>query len=124
MKGMNVSLFPTLQAPHEARRRLAAIADDIDPVSRSEVETVVGQLVATSVAHGASKPIEMHLEVVDGEVRGVVDDQGPGTRALARARSGEDDTLVLRRIDGLVDDWGTDSAETRVWFRIGLRAAA
>jgi hypothetical protein len=124
MKGMNLTLFPTLQAPHEVQRRLAPIADAMDPDCRTDVESVVANLVATSVAHGASRPIEMHLEVVDGEVRGVVDDHGPGTRALARARNGEDDTLVLRRIDGLVDDWGTDSAETRVWFRIGLRAAA
>jgi anti-sigma regulatory factor (Ser/Thr protein kinase) len=121
---MDLTLFPTLQASGEARRELSPMADGMDQGSFSDLKLLVGELVKISVAHGASEPIDMHLELVDREVRGVFDDHGPATRAMVRAREGKDDSLVLRLIDGTVDDWGTDRGQTRIWFRMGVRPRA
>lgn len=118
---MRLSLFPTVQAPGEARRGMAPLAERIDEASLSDVRTVVSELVTISVANGASKPIELSLEVFDAKVKGVVDDHGPGARAIVRARQRKDSSLVLRIIDALVDDWGTDPDESRVWFQMGVR---
>jgi hypothetical protein len=58
------------------------------------------------------------VTVAEGAIEGILHDEGPGTRAIVRARERQDDSLVLRVIDGLVDEWGTNQGETRVWFRI------
>jgi hypothetical protein len=55
---MRLSLFPTAEAPAEARRGLAILSDRIDPGSLAEVRTVISELVAISVSHGASRLIE------------------------------------------------------------------
>ena len=121
---MRLRLFPTLQAPGEARRGMAPLAGRIDQASLSDVRAVISELVTLSVAHGASKPIDMCLDLIDGEIEGVVDDHGPGARAIVRARERRDSSLVLRIIDALVDDWGANPGQTRVWFRMGVRPVA
>jgi anti-sigma regulatory factor (Ser/Thr protein kinase) len=118
MATMRLRLFPTLQAPSEARRGLAPLADRLDDTCFHDLRTVVSELVTISVAHGATRPIDMSLTLSEGTIEGIVYDQGPGTRAIARARDKRDDTLVLRIIDSLVDDWGTNPRQTRVWFRM------
>ena len=117
---MNVRLrlFPTLEAPSEARRGLAPLAGDLDETAYSDLRTIVSELVTISVAHGATKPIDLSLTVADGRVEGTIDDEGPGPRAIVRARERRDDSLVLRIIESLVDEWGTDQRQTRIWFRI------
>ena len=45
-------------------------------------------------------------------------DHGPGTRAIIRARERRDSSMVLRIIDTLVEEWGTNPGETRIWFRM------
>lgn len=111
-------MFPTVQAPSQARQEIASLGDQLDRESLADVTTVVSELVGLSVAHGASKPIEVLLTVNEGELEGTVRDDGPGPRAIARAKKRRDDSLVLRILDGLVEEWGTDASETRIWFRM------
>jgi hypothetical protein len=103
-------LFPTVEAPGEARRRLAQLEPRLDEDSLSAVR-----------AHGASEPIDAKLTLFDDQIEGVVEDHGPGTRAIVRAKKHRDSPLVLRIIDGLVREWGTDQKQTRVWFRMPIR---
>lgn len=118
---MRFSLFPTVLAPGEARRGVAPLAERIDEASLSDLRTVVSELVAISVAHGASRPIDLSIELFDAKVKGVVDDHGPGARAIVRAREMKDSSLVLRIVDALVEEWGTDADQSRVWFEMGVR---
>ncbi|HWP32506.1 MAG TPA: ATP-binding protein [Solirubrobacterales bacterium] len=117
---MQFRLFPTAQAPSQARSAVAALAERLEPDSLSDVKTVVSELVTISVSHGASRPIEVRVDVDDGELEGVVCDQGPGARAIVRARELRETSLVLRVVNGLVEDWGTDDAQTRIWFRMAV----
>lgn len=114
-------MFPTVQAPSQARREVASLASQIDPASVADVTTVVSELVGLSVAYGASRPIEVVLTVDDGKLVGSIRDHGPGPRAVVRAKKRHDDSLVLRIVDALVDDWGTDASETCIWFRMAVR---
>lgn len=114
-------MFPTVQAPNQARREVASLADRIDRESLADVTTVVSELVGLSVAYGASKPIEILLTLRGDELEGTLRDDGPGPRAIARAQKRRDDSLVLRIVDGLVEAWGTDPSETRIWFRMAVR---
>jgi anti-sigma regulatory factor (Ser/Thr protein kinase) len=121
MANMRFFVFPTVRAPSEARRGLDSLAGRIDPESLSDLKTVVSELVTISVAHGATEPIDVSLTLVDGEIEGVFFDNGPGTRAIVRAREQKDSSLVLRLVDSLVDDWGTNPGRTRTWFRMTVR---
>jgi anti-sigma regulatory factor (Ser/Thr protein kinase) len=118
---MRLRLFPTLQAPSEARRELAPLAALLDEDSLADVRTVVSELVTISVAHGATKPIYISLTLSEGSIEGIVYDDGPGARTIARARERRGDSLVLRVVESLVDDWGTNPGQTRTWFRLGVR---
>jgi len=69
---------------------------------------------------GALRPIDVNLDLVDAEIRGEVEDRGPGTRALLRAGEGADDPLVLRIVDGLVGEWGANRKRTGIWFRLNV----
>jgi anti-sigma regulatory factor (Ser/Thr protein kinase) len=113
---MRFSLLPTPQAPGEARRRLGSLVGRIDHESLAYLGMVVSELVAAGVAHGAAEPIELSILLDGDRVRGAVEDDGAGTRAVALARAREDYSLPLRIVDGLVDDWGTDEGGTRIWF--------
>ena len=117
---MRLRLFPTLEAPSEARRRIAPLAAQLDEESFSALRTVVSELVTISVAQGARKPIYLSLTLYEGAIEGIVYDEGPGARAIARARHLRDDSLVLRVVESLVDDWGTNPAQTRIWFRLAV----
>lgn len=117
---MRFRLFPTAQAPSEARTAVAPLAERIDADSLADLKTVVSELVTISVSHGASRPIEVCVDVDDGHLEGVVCDHGPGARAIVRARELRDTSLVLRVVNGLVEEWGTDDRQTRVWFRMNV----
>jgi anti-sigma regulatory factor (Ser/Thr protein kinase) len=80
------------------------------------MRSVVNELVAISVMHGASKPIDLCVELADGDIEGRVDDHGPGTRAMARAKEKRDDSFVLRIIEGFVDEWRV--SQDGIWFRM------
>jgi anti-sigma regulatory factor (Ser/Thr protein kinase) len=118
---MRLRLFPTVDAPSQARRQVASLATDIDRSSLSDVTTVVSELVTISVAHGASRPIEISLDVDDGRLEGSMWDEGHLARAMARAQSRHDSSLVLRIIDGLVDEWRADDAAKRFLFRMSVQ---
>jgi anti-sigma regulatory factor (Ser/Thr protein kinase) len=118
---MRLRVFPTVEAPRQARRQVAALAGELDESSASDVKTVVSELVTISVAQGARSPIEVSLLLDDGRLDGALHDDGPGPRALLRARNRRDDSLVLRIVDGLVDEWGASDRDHRIWFRMSVR---
>jgi anti-sigma regulatory factor (Ser/Thr protein kinase) len=117
---MRLRLFPTVNAPGEARRALdGPFGTAVDKDSLSDLRTVVNELMTICVEHGASEPIDICVELVDGHVEGRVNDHGPGVRAMARAREEGDGSFVLRIIDAFVDDWRV--TKEGVWFRMGVR---
>lgn len=117
--GMHLRLFPTVEAPSQARREVASLATRIDRDSLSNVSTVISELVTISVAHGASKLIELSLAVDDGKLEGALCDDGSGARAVDRARKLRDNSLVLQIVDGLAEEWGTGGNE--IWFRMAVQ---
>jgi hypothetical protein len=72
-----------------------------------------------SVANGARKPIEVSLRVEERRLEGNVHDDGTGVRAVGRVES----ALVLRILNGLVEEWGADEREKRIWFRMTVCSA-
>jgi len=118
---MDLRLFPTVEAPGQARRGVASLAACIDQSSMANVATVISELVTISVAHGASKLIEISLALKGEKLEGTLCDDGAGPRALDRARKLEDNSLVLQIVDGLVEEWGTSAGSDRIWFRMAVR---
>ena len=113
---MHLRVFPTVEAPSRARRELSALASEVSQRSLSDVRAVVSELVAMSVANGARKPIEVSLQVEERRLEGTVHDDGTGIRAVRRRES----ALVLRILEGLVEEWGADERENRIWFRMSV----
>jgi anti-sigma regulatory factor (Ser/Thr protein kinase) len=116
---MRLRVFPTVEAPGQARRELSVLANHIDQNSLSDLRTVVSELVGMSVANGARKPIEVSLRIAERRLEGTVHDDGAGIRAVARQES----ALVLRILEGLVVEWGADEGEKRIWFRMNVCSA-
>lgn len=114
---MRLKVFPTVEAPRQARRELSSLAGEIDPHSFTDVRTVVSELVAMSVLNGAQKPIEVSLEVRETHLEGAVHDDGTGVRAVGRQES----ALVRRILEGLVEEWEADAHRKRIWFRMNVR---
>lgn len=114
---MRLYLLPTTRAPQEARQRLASLADVLDDDSYAAVKSVVSELVAFNVIHGASRPIVVSLQLEEGRIRGVVED-GPGVQAMVKANGLLDPPIAFRVIDALADEWGADDDQTRIFFRI------
>src|SRR5215213_8552602 len=63
---MRLRLFPTLAAPSEARRGLAPLAAELGDGRFADLRTVVSELVAISVTHGATTPIDLSLTLGEG----------------------------------------------------------
>ena len=116
---MRLRVFPSVEAPSQARRELASLASRIDQDSLIDVRSVVSELVGMSIANGACKPIEVALRLDDGRLEGVLCDDGIGVRAISRRDSS---SLVVQIVDGLVEDWGpTNDGEKRIWFRMNVQ---
>jgi hypothetical protein len=120
---MRLSLFPTAEAPAEARRGLAILSEQIDPGSLAEVRAVVSELVALSVTRGTKRLIDMELHLRDDMVEGVIDDHGPASREIVRMRQRQENPFAVMIIDSLVQDWGTTVGDTAIWFRIPVHPA-
>ncbi|HYP55597.1 MAG TPA: ATP-binding protein [Solirubrobacterales bacterium] len=118
---MRLKVFPTVEASRQVRREVSDLASEVDEGSLSDIKTVLTELITMSVLHGASSPIEVCLELDDGKLEAALRDDGPGARALSRARRRRDDSLVLRIVDGLVEEWGADDRERRIWFRMKVQ---
>lgn len=114
---MQLRVFPTVEAPSQARRELSSLASCIDAHSLSDVTTVVSELVAMSVANGARRPIEVSLHLDERGLEGSVFDDGTGARAVGRRES----ALAIRILDGLVEEWEASDRENRIWFRMKVR---
>ncbi len=95
------------------------MASQVDRHTLSDVTTVISELVGMSVANGARKPIEVSLHLGESGLEGAVYDDGAGVRAISRRES----TLVLRILEGLVEEWGASGCEKRIWFRMNVRPA-
>jgi anti-sigma regulatory factor (Ser/Thr protein kinase) len=116
---MRLRVFPSVEAPSQARQALTSLASRIDQSSFADVRTVVSELVAMSVANGCHKPIEVDLYLDDDRLEGLLCDGGSGARAISRRDSS---SLVVRIVDGLVEEWGaTDDAEKAIWFRMNVQ---
>jgi anti-sigma regulatory factor (Ser/Thr protein kinase) len=116
---MRLRVFPSVEAPSQARRELAPLASRIDPGSLTDVRTVVSELIAMSVVNGARTPIEVALHLDDGRLEGVLCDEGIGARAISRRDSS---SLVVRIVDALVEEWGTtNNREKQIWFRMNVQ---
>jgi len=115
---MRLRMFPSPEAPNKARRELASLASRIDQRSLSDLRTVISELVAISVANGARKPIEVSVRLDHNRLEGAVCDDGTGVRAIGRGNS---NSLVVRILDGLVDEWGPNGEGQRIWFRMSVR---
>ncbi|HEX5375959.1 MAG TPA: hypothetical protein VFW48_07350 [Solirubrobacterales bacterium] len=112
-------MFPTVEAPSQARRKLSSLAPRIDQPTLSDVTTVISELIGMSVANGARKPIEVCLHFDDQRLEGAVYDDGTGVRAIGRRES----TLVLQILEGLVQEWGANDSGKQIWFRMNVRPA-
>jgi len=77
---------------------------------------VISELVALSVANGARRPIEVCLRLADRRLEGALRDDGTGARAISRGES----SLALRIIEGLVEEWGANDGDRRIWFRMSV----
>jgi anti-sigma regulatory factor (Ser/Thr protein kinase) len=111
---MHLKVFPTVEAPSQARQRLSALASQVDQHLLSDIRTVVSELVGMSVANGAREPIEVSLCIEGRHIEGAVQDDGTGVRAAGRQES----ALVLLILDGLVEEWKADERKKRIWFRM------
>jgi hypothetical protein len=118
---MRLRVFPSVEAPGKVRRELVSWGDRIDQPSLSNVRTVISELIGLSVANGARKPIEVALCLDDSRLEGALCDDGTGVRAISR---GDTTSLVVRIVDGLVDEWGVNGEGKRIWFRMGVRLIA
>jgi anti-sigma regulatory factor (Ser/Thr protein kinase) len=116
---MRLQVFSTVEAPSLARRELSSLASQIDQRSLSDIRTVVSELVGMSVANGAHGLIEVSLRIEKRSVEGAVRDDGAGIRAVGRGES----ALVRRILEGLVEEWGANEREKRIWFRMNVRPA-
>ena len=116
---MRLQVFPTVEAPSQARREISSLASQIDQPTLSAIRTVVSELVGMSVLNGAREPIDVCLRIEERCVEGAVHDDGAGIRAVGRG----DGVLVLRILEGLVDEWGANEREKRIWFRLKARPA-
>jgi anti-sigma regulatory factor (Ser/Thr protein kinase) len=113
---MRLQVFPTVEAPSQARRELSSLAGHVDRRTLSDVKTVISELVGMSVANGARKPIEVSLCLGDRGLEGAVSDDGTGVRAISRRES----TLVLRILEGLVEEWEASDSKGQIWFRMRM----
>ena len=95
------------------------MAESIDQHSFSDLRTVISELVGMSVANGARRPIEVSLRINDDRLEGSFCDDGTGVRAIGRP----DSSLILRIVDGLVEEWGADDTAKQIWFRMNVKPA-
>jgi anti-sigma regulatory factor (Ser/Thr protein kinase) len=116
MEPMQLRLQPTPESASEARKSVLAWSQFLDPVSLSDVRTVVSELVALSVKHGSAGPIDLQLELGQADVKGIVFDNV----AHAMDAAAEEPTFALLIIDGLVDEWSTDPERRAVRFRMPI----
>lgn len=114
---MRLRIFPTVEAPSQARRELSSLAGRIDRTTLSDVTTVVSELVGMSVANGARTQIEVSLDLDNARLEGAIHDDGAVVRAISRG----DSTLAVRILDGLVEEWEANAERKRIWFRMNLR---
>lgn len=118
MSSLEMTIDSSRQAALNARESLLAWTDEVDRSSLSDLRMVVSELVALSVVNGASQPIDLQLELDDGEARGSVVDAGHVARAFQGAGTGETDSWALQIVDALVDEWGVSPNSEGVWFRM------
>lgn len=124
VKDFDVRLPPTVQAPGEARRQVAALGADLPAVLLADLQLLVSELVSNSVRHaalGEGDFIDVWGRIGNSAVRVEVSDPGHGfmsgrrDEALPEGRSG------LWLLDRMSSRWGIErDGVTRVWFEADL----
>ncbi|MDQ3725016.1 MAG: hypothetical protein M3335_03840 [Actinomycetota bacterium] len=99
-------------APQRARRAIATLGDRLSPRAVADLRTVVSELVAIclSTPTEAETPIEVRVEMREGELRGEVGRPGNSSAEIKGAGA------ALRIIGALVDEWGVDPDRALAWF--------
>lgn len=122
---MRATTYPAAPASVPAARRFVLDElPDVDAGVRDRIALIVSELATNAVVYGATE-FEICVEITDGRIHVVVNDQGPGTPILmplppASAEHGRG----LRIVKELSDEWGIDGHGNQVgksiWFKLAL----
>jgi anti-sigma regulatory factor (Ser/Thr protein kinase) len=104
---IHAELLPGDEAPKEARRALASLAENLPDDLTRKLVLVASELVTNSVRHAAAADARIELDaMVDGGlVRLSVRDRGSGFKAAADSGGEEVGGWGLKVVDQLVDRW-------------------
>lgn len=113
------------EAAADARERLAALGEQLSPLTDARVSLLLTELVTNAVRHGGARdgePIAVTLEHWPGLTRVSVSDPGPGfqwQRPDPR-RPPEEGGYGLVLVDRMAQRWGIEPNDdsTTVWFEL------
>jgi hypothetical protein len=114
-ESLRIRLAPNPTAPQRARRAIATLGDQLSPRAVADLRTVVNELVTICLSNPTEAPIEVRVEMRDGNVRGEV---GRPEDPSVELRG---DGNALRIIGALVDEWGVDPDRAIAWFCMSTR---
>jgi hypothetical protein len=111
-ESLSIRLAPNSTAPQRARRAIATLGDRLDPRAVADLRTVVSELVTLCLSSPTEAPIEILVEMRNGDVRGEVGRPEDPSAEIKGAGN------ALRIIGALVDEWGVDPDRAIAWFRM------
>ena len=119
---LSLSLSPVPSSGAVARAAIRErFAGALRRTTFADLELVVSELVTNAVEHGRGT-IQVEVEQLEGEIRGLVSDRGDGFSYELRELGGTADRgRGLAIVDALVTRWGIRHGSTQVWFAITLR---
>ncbi len=119
---LRVQLAGNAGAAGRARRELARLRTDLDPLLLESIRLLVTELVTNSVRHADASAIELAVAVSDRDVHVEVTNPGGGFEPRPSGPEDSDSGWGLFLVDRLSDDWGVaqdpGSGYQRVWFAI------
>lgn len=122
---IDLHLASGVEAPAEARRGLAELADSMPREMLDDLRLLVSELVTNSIRHAGQGPegwVAVRVSADPRAVRVEVRDPGPGFAARGRVGPPKADRTSGRGlflVAQIADRWGVNREdETRVWFEI------
>ena len=119
---LRVQLAGNADAAGRARRELARLRTDLDPLLLESIRLLVTELVTNSIRHADASAIELAVAVSDRDVQVEVANPGGGFEPRPSGPEDSDSGWGLFLVDRLSDDWGvaqdSGSGYQRVWFAI------
>ena len=113
------------EAAADARERLAALGEQLSPLTDARVSLLLTELVTNAVRHGGARngqPIAVTLEHWPGLTRVSVSDPGPGFqwRPPDPRRPPEEGGYGLVLVDRMAQRWGIEPNDdsATVWFEL------